>query len=391
MPERTRRPPLLSTFGFAVQATCVDAVDLTPTAAASALTSIALPPTSRTHPERRDLEIIAGPDTGSIVIRSIRLAKRPSNWVRKTNALQQALSKTLQDGSLLLLPGASPFSEADGPNGKEENCLQRGLRLDIPYERPGDFGKLMAAVRVLLPLIPAYASASPISAGQLTGCHSSRLRACIDLYDKHPSRVGGFIPEALFEPSEYDREIIGPIATAMARSGGVAPLDTPYLDLRGATASQDPDLISIHALDAQENAAADLAVIEFTLAVLRALVSGHWVSNYLQRAWSTEDLLAVMSETIKQGSSAVITSKDYLFMFGMMKQEEADATRLLRHLFVELYGDLSENARKHMGLIIEHGDLASRLLRQLGSQPSPARIREVYSRLAICRTGEAFL
>lgn len=391
MPERTRRPPLLSTFGFAVHATCVDSHDLGPAASARALTGLALPPTSRTHPERRDLELISGPDAGSIVIRTLRPAKRPSNWVRKMNALYQALGRPLQHVSSVLMPGASPFSDATGPSGREELCLQRGLRLDIPFERPGEFGKLMAAVRVLLPLIPAYTASSPLSSGLLTGCHSSRLRACVDLYDRHPVRVGGFIPEALFEPSEYDREIIGAIATTMARSGSNAAFDTQHLDLRAATASQDPDMITIHALDAQENPAADLAVIEFTLAVLRALISGHWVSNYLQRAWNTEDLLSVMSATIKHGSDAVITSKDYLFMFGMMKQEEADATRLLRHLFVELYGELSENARKHMGLIIENGDLAARLMRHLGAHPSPSRIREVYTRLAASRNGEAFL
>lgn len=390
MPERVRRLPLLSTFGFASEAACLDTERLLPVSSVQALTSIPLPPTSRTRPERQDLGLAAGTDAGHITIRSMRMAKRPSNWVRKMDALYQALAKPLQQGSMTLLPGASPFTAWDVANGTAGEWLHRGLRLEIPYERPGDFGKLMAAVRVLLPLIPAYSASSPVAGGRTTGCHSGRLRACIDLYDRYPERVGHFIPEAVFEPSDYDREVLGPIATAMARSGGHGAMDAQNLDLRAATAGQDPDLVIIHAIDAQENAAADLAVIEFTIAVLRALVGGRWVSNYLQRAWSAEDLLSVMDSTIKHGMKAVISNKDYLFMFGMLKQEEADATRLLQHLFVELYGDLSENARKHMGLIIEHGDLASRLLHRIGPNPDEARIREVYMQLAACRSGASF-
>lgn len=368
----------------------MDSGTLRPVALAAELVAVPLPPTSRTNPDRRDLEIKNGHRATRVTIRSCRMAKRPSNWVRKVNALNQALAMPSRTRGMVLLPGLSPFSSAFGPHTDEPACLLAGLRLDLPFDRPADFGKLLAGVRVLLPLLPAFSASTPLLEGRVSGHCSGRLRSCLDLYDRYPERVGGFIPEPRFELAEYDREVLGPIATAMARSSGQSAVPPQALDWRAATVEADPAAISIHAIDAQENPAADMAVIEFALVILRALVGGRWVSSYLQRAWSTEDLMSIMRGTIQHGASAVISNKDYLFMFGLLKQEECEAARLLQHLFVELYGELSDNARERINLIIEQGDLATRIQRQLGPNPAEPRVLAVYGALAECRNGGAF-
>jgi hypothetical protein len=78
-------------------------------------------------------------------------------------------------------------------------------------------------------------------------------------------------------------------------------------------------------------------------------------------------------------------------MLGMLKQEQVTASDLLKHLFVELYGELSENARAHVGLIVEQGCLADRMLKRLGRAPSSGLVHETLAHLAACRTGGAFL
>lgn len=388
-PERKRLPALFDAFGFAVEANVCDAATLQPIEAAGALAATALPPTSRQHPERQDLGLAQSGAVG-ISISSQRLAKRPANWVRKLNALQAALNPALGARGALLLPGPSPFGPWTPDDGMPA-CFRSGLRLDLHFAREQDFGRLHAAVRMALPLLPALSAATPIREGRSSGFHSARLRACLDLYDRHPTRVGGFIPEAVFDANDYDREVLGPILQAIATSRGAEATDAQALNLRAATAQFDTGILSIHAIDAQENPAADMAVLEFTIALLRALVAGRWSSNYLQRAWSSEDLMSVMLSTIHDGSRAVITNRDYLFMLGMLKQERATASEVLKHLFVELYGDLSENARTHLAVIIEHGCLASRIMAKAGKRATPEKLRASVAHLAACRTAGAFI
>lgn len=387
--ERKRLPALFDAFGFAVEASIHDAGLRHTLPIASAIVALPLPPTSRQHPERQDLGLKAVGDS-SVQVSSERAAKRPANWVRKLNALHTALTPALLARDAVLLPGPSPFA----PWAQDSDCpasFTSGLRIDLHFAREADFGRLHAAVRMVLPLLPALSASTPFRDGRATGFHSTRLRACIDLYDRHPERVGAFVPEPVFDPADHDREVLGPITRSTSTGKrGEAP-DAQTLNLRCATAHLDQGIISIHGFDAQENPAADMAVTEFTSAVLRALVAGRWSSNYLQRAWSSEDLMSVMQATIRDGSRATIANRDYLFMLGMLKQDRVPAGELLKHLFVELYSELSENARGHVGVIIEQGCLAARMLARVGKRPGAERIRNVCAQLAACRTAGPFV
>jgi hypothetical protein len=80
----------------------------------------------------------------------------------------------------------------------------------------------------------------------------------------------------------------------------------------------------------------------------------------------------------------VIANRDYLLMFGLMKQDHMHVGKLWQHLFVELYGELSENCRQHVGHILEHGCLASRILKRTGRTPSHDDLVRVYRELADC-------
>lgn len=387
--ERKRLPALFDAFGFTAETSIHDAGLRHLLPIAPDIAALTLPPTSRQHPERQDLGIDAV-SASAIQVSSRRAAKRPANWVRKLNALHASLTPALEAHEATLLPGPSPFApwtqDTDRPTS-----FTSGLRLDLHFAREADFGRLHAAVRMVLPLLPALSASTPFRDGRATGFHSARVRACIDLYDHHPERVGAFVPEPVFDPNDHDREVLGPIARAAGNDKRGDGHDPQALNLRSATAHLDQGIISIHGIDAQENPAADMAVTEFAIAVLRALVAGRWSSNYLQRAWSSEDLMSVKLTTIRDGSRATIANRDYLFMLGMLKQEQVLVSELLKHLFVELYGELSENARGHVGLIIEQGCLAARMLAKAGKRPGTERIRGICAQLAACRTAGPFV
>ncbi|MCC6541080.1 MAG: glutamate--cysteine ligase, partial [Flavobacteriales bacterium] len=137
-------------------------------------------------------------------------------------------------------------------------------------------------------------------------------------------------------------------------------------------------------IDIQECPSADLAIAEMIVAVLKALTTGRWVSTYLQRAWSEDDLLPLFLQVIKDAGNARIANRDYLLMFGRMKQERMTARELWQLLFVELYGDLSDGCRQHMAHILEHGCLAARIVRHTGKEPTADKVRSVYRELANC-------
>ena len=170
----------------------------------------------------------------------------------------------------------------------------------------------------------------------------------------------------------------------------MAPFDTEHVmdhhfaNSRGAIARFDRGAIEIRVIDIQECPSADLAIAELIVAVLKALTSGRWVSSYLQRAWSEHDLLPLFLQVIKDAGNARIANRDYLLMFGLMKQEQMSAHKLWQHLFVELYGDLSEGCRQHIAHILEHGCLASRILKHTGKTPDHATLKRVYCELANC-------
>jgi len=270
------------------------------------------------------------------------------------------------------------------------NCRSHGwsnlqsTHLNLPFSNDNEFSKLHAAIRLLLPVIPALSASSPILDGKSTGFLDSRMEAYLHHQDRLPELMGSLIPEAVFSQEDYYREIFSPIAQAMAPYDTGHVMDHHFANSRGAIARFDRGAIEIRVIDIQECPGADLAIAELIVAVLKALTGGRWVSTYLQRAWSEHDLLPLFLQVIKDAGNARIANRDYLLMFGLMKQEHMSAQKLWQHLFVELYGDLSDGCRQHIAHILEHGCLAQRILKHTGRTPDLDTIKTVYRKLAMC-------
>ena len=334
--------------------------------------------------------------------RSPLLGRRCSGEVRAMNTL------LARHNAMLLPGGAHPFMDPacdttlwSGPDGEIHalndrifGCRTHGwvnshqATLTLHFNGDSEFGRLHAAIRLLLPIIPALSAASPILEGQWTGFLDARMEAYLHAREKHPECMGSLIPEAVFDQEAYYRQIFSPIAQAIAGSESGAVIDHELANDRGAVAHFDSGSIDIRVIDVQECPSADLAIAEFITEVLKALVGGRWVSTYLQRAWSENDLLAIFLQVIKDAGGTVIANRDYLLMFGMMKQDQMSASKLWQHLFVELYDELSEECRTHIGHILEHGCLASRILARTGKRPDRDRTMAVYRDLAQCLAEE---
>lgn len=340
-----------------------------------------------------------------VELRNTKPAKKLPKWRKRYAAEVQAINAALEKhNAMLLSTGAHPLMDPVKEtvlwsHARTEvytlcdrifDCRRHGWsnvqsdRLNLHYANDNEFSKLHAAIRLLLPIIPALAASSPILEGRVTGFLDARMEAYLHAEEKLPQLMGSFIPEPIYAQEDYYREVLGPIAQALAPHDPTRLLDPQAMNTRGAVPRFERDLIEIRVIDVQECVGADLAIAEFIMAVLKALTGGRWVSTYLQRAWSEDDLLAIFLGTIKSGEHTVIANRDYLLMFGLMKQDQMPAAKLWQHLFVEVYGDLSEGARQHIAHILEHGSLASRILKRTGKRPSQEKIRTVYTELAAC-------
>ncbi|MBV6404969.1 MAG: glutamate--cysteine ligase [Flavobacteriales bacterium] len=340
-----------------------------------------------------------------VELKTTRPAKRIPAFRRRFAAEVRAINNALAARDAMLLPTAAhplmdPFTETViWPHEHNEvyalynrifDCRGHGwsnlqsTHLNLPFATDEEFGKLHAAVRMVLPLIPALAASSPLLDGKATGFLDSRMEAYLHHQDRLPALMGSLIPEAVFSQEDYYRVIFDPIGRALAPFDTEGVMDHHFANSRGAIARFDRGAIELRVIDIQECPAMDLAIAELITALCRAMTKGRWTSTYLQRAWSETDLLPIFLQTIKDAGKAVIANKDYLLMFGVMKEQRLTAQRLWEHIVQELRGELSEDARTLIDHVLSKGCLAQRILARTGRKPSAEKIRQVYGELAAC-------
>ncbi|MFN0053698.1 MAG: glutamate-cysteine ligase family protein, partial [Planctomycetales bacterium] len=86
------------------------------------------------------------------------------------------------------------FDRIFGCQGHGWSNLQ-SVHLNLPFASDEEFGRLHAAVRLVLPILPALTASSPIMEGRLTGWLDNRLEAYRTNSRKIPAIAGRVIPE----------------------------------------------------------------------------------------------------------------------------------------------------------------------------------------------------
>lgn len=267
-------------------------------------------------------------------------------------------------------------------------CLGHGwanlqsVHLNLPFAGEEEFARLHAAVRLLLPILPALAASSPVMDGRVTGLLDNRLEVYRLNQQRIPSVTGRVIPEPVFSRTDYEEKILRAIYRDIAPHDPEGILQYEWLNSRGAIARFDRDTIEIRLLDVQECPAADLAIAALIVAVLKALTAESWGSLAEQQLWEVAPLEAILLAAIRDGEAALIDDRRYLAAFGFAG-ERATAGELWRSLARRLLPP-EEEFRDPLTTILRQGPLARRLLRALGEAPSPGRIRDIYGELCTC-------
>ncbi|MEQ8789183.1 MAG: glutamate-cysteine ligase family protein [Pirellulaceae bacterium] len=261
----------------------------------------------------------------------------------------------------------------------------QSVHLNLPFCGDEEFGRLHAAIRVVLPLLPALAASSPFVEGRPSAWCDARLEMYRHNAREVPLVSGQVIPEPAWSREQYSRLIFEPLYAAIAPHDPEGILRQEWLNARGAIARFDRSTIEIRVLDVQECPAADLAICRATSAVLRGLVEQRWSSIEAQQAMTTESLAALLSQTIRDADQAVVGDADYLRLFGLEQEAGLAAGELWRRLLKDCDLPAEKQADDEpLRILLEEGPLARRILRRTEGDYSHETLARVYGELCDC-------
>jgi carboxylate-amine ligase len=275
------------------------------------------------------------------------------------------------------------FDRIFGCSGHGWANLQ-STHLNLPFSGDEEFGRLHAAIRLTLPLIPALSAASPILDGVRGAALDSRLVAYRGNARRVPSVSGLVVPEPAFSQEEYEREILGRIYADMAHLDPEGVLRYEWANARGAIARFDRGTVEVRVIDAQESPSSDLAVVAAVAEVVKALAMGPLAERDPMRDPTTEALAAVLERTTVEADEALIEDPSLLRVLGL----GADTMRA-----GDVWQALLDSHPPHdpqrewtaaLETILTSGPLASRVLEAAGDAPDRGRLGMVYGRLCDC-------
>jgi gamma-glutamyl:cysteine ligase YbdK (ATP-grasp superfamily) len=261
----------------------------------------------------------------------------------------------------------------------------QSTHINLPFGNDDEFGRLHAAIRLVLPLIPALAASSPAVDGQLSDLADHRLEVYRNNSKRVPLMAGRVIPEPVYSRAAYNDEIMGRLYDQLAPLDPAGVLRHEFANARGCIARFDRGAIEIRVIDIQECPAADLAVVRLVCAAARALTEERWSAYALQKQAGTEALHAALLDTIRSAEFAMIHSPDLLDAFGL-RGGQCRAGEIWARLAEQLCpGDAA------VAGLVAGGTLSTRIRRAAGANPDRERLRAIYGRLCDClATGEAF-
>lgn len=258
----------------------------------------------------------------------------------------------------------------------------QSTHINLPFADDEEFGKLHAAIRILMPVMPALTAASPVMDNRITGIHDNRLSVYRTNSIKIPSVTGQVIPEPVYTREDYEGKLLKGIYDDIRPYDPEGILQYEWLNSRGAIARFDRMAIEIRILDIQECPVADLAVADLIIAVLKALTEEKWCRLAEQKKWQAGRLSSLLTEIAEKGGEYLVTDQEYLGLFGL-DSGAVKAVDLWVHLLDEVKIS-DQNHLKALKTILKEGTLSGRIIKALGTDPVRSKMFAVYEDLCFC-------
>jgi gamma-glutamyl:cysteine ligase YbdK (ATP-grasp superfamily) len=268
----------------------------------------------------------------------------------------------------------------------------QSMHINLPFADDRQFFGLHAAVRFILPLLPALAASSPLMEGVYTAHLDERLAVYRSNARMVPEVAGLVVPESYKSRREYEDKLLKSIYTALAPHDPSGALCEEWVNARGAIARFDRMAIEIRVLDAQEAPRADLATAYLVVETLRPLaLANHFCE--LDDAFPAERLAAIYQTVVRDGEEALVCDAEFLAAWGLPAARALQVKEIWQELLGRVHmqpgqTELFQDAK----LTVQQGPLARRIRRTLGPEPSRDALRRVYLQLCDClRRNERFV
>lgn len=259
----------------------------------------------------------------------------------------------------------------------------QSMHVNLPFANDAEFIRLHAAVRLVLPILPALAASSPIAQGKAGGHLDLRMENYLTHQMRVPATLGAVIPDSTAGMADYRGRVLEPMYAAIEPLDPEHVLRHEWLNARGAIACFRRNALEIRVIDIQECPHADLAIAAAICATVKALYES---GGRQHQELTTERLSAVFLHCIRDGESAIIDDADYLAALGY---HAARATAgELWHFLIDR--DLAPQAgyaeywQSPLAIILEHGTLARRILKRLGARFTREALAATYRELCEC-------
>jgi carboxylate-amine ligase len=261
----------------------------------------------------------------------------------------------------------------------------QSMHVNLPFAGDLEFARLHAAIRVLLPLIPALAASSPCADGRLQPELDHRLEVYRTHADAVPEVVGGMVPESVTSRRDYEERVLQPMYRAIAPRDPQGTLQQEWLNARGAIARFDRSAIEIRLCDTQEAPRADVAIAAAIASVAQALFEERWARYEAQRTLATPVLAATLRACMRDADRATIDDPALCAVLGVPRACTAgEAWASLIGRCESAIAALEPDASAVLAHIQAHGPLARRIVSALRGRTERAALRDVYADLCAC-------
>ncbi len=261
----------------------------------------------------------------------------------------------------------------------------QSMHINLPFFDDQEFESLHAAVRLVLPILPALAASSPIFESKISGFADSRLEFYRHNQKKIPAIAGHVIPEQAWSKAQYHDVIYKKILEQIKPHDNDGILDVLWLNSRGAIARFDRNAIEIRVLDVQEAPRMDIAIAAVVTTLVKSLVDGEWIPLSEQKMLSEVPMHDIFVSTLKSGSGTVLKDQSYLKVFAATSGITAqDLWRQIISRLEERYPSLLSPFAEEIKVLVSLGNLSDRILRRLNGSYNQEAVAALYGSFCDC-------
>lgn len=262
----------------------------------------------------------------------------------------------------------------------------QSTHLNLPFYDDEEFAKLHAAVRIVLPILPALCASSPIIDGKPTGMIDTRLKYYKTNQARIPSITGKVIPEAIFSKRNYLNTIYEKIKNDIEPFDPEKILNPIWVNSRGAIPRFDRGSIEIRLMDIQECPTADMAIITLVIETIKAFTNEKFISLGDQMKLKTDTLAQIFEKCMITGQQTEVAATEFLEAFGI-ERGPVSAKEVWQNVMNRLIRSGNTALEKwtpELSIILTEGTLSDRILSAIGGDYAEENVRSVYQRLCAC-------